>query len=103
MMKVGIKISNPKVVTSSRSFPRHVSCVMSKRNEIKKKGDDHGDDHGDDNKKRGCSIYVNPSPYNQVPYGDNKYNQKKTDWKKMMCRLERLIEDGIVNINIDDI
>lgn len=32
----------------------------------------------------------------QRPYGDNKYNQKKTNWRRMEQLIQELVKDGLI-------
>ena len=38
----------------------------------------------------------NECGHEQRPYGDNKYNQKKTDWGRMEQLLQELAKDGLI-------
>lgn len=63
--------------------------MPKKTNESKSKHKKDGTDEDITHEEDACV-------FEQRPYGDNKYYQKKTDWGQMAKSLQDLINDGLI-------
>lgn len=63
--------------------------VPKKTNESKSK-------HKKDGADEDIALEEDAYGFEQRPYGDNKYYQKKTDWDQMAKSLQELMNDGLI-------